>query len=165
MNAAIATGFPQLSVRPMTAEDGGRLERLFDRLSPETVYRRFFTLFPAPPPGVLRHLSTVDHYDHEGLVALDGDEIVALARWDRPTHGGDVAEVSILVEDAWQHRGLGGELMRALVAEAAGRGITTLNASILTDNGPARRLATSLAPPTCVEMDGPVTYFTFRLAS
>ena len=32
-------------------------------------------------------------------------------------------------------------------------------------NGPARRLATSLAPPTCVEMDGPVTYFMFRLAS
>jgi GNAT superfamily N-acetyltransferase len=114
---------------------------------------------------VLEHLAAVDHCDHEGLAALDGDEIVAVARWDRTAHGDPDAEVSIVVEDAWQHRGLGGALMRMLVAEAVRQGITTLNASILTDNGPARRLATSLAPPTRVQMEGPVTHFTFRLAS
>jgi GNAT superfamily N-acetyltransferase len=160
-----AAGFPGLSVRALDGDDAGRLSRLFGRLSPQTVYRRFFTLFPAPPPGVLEHLAAVDHCDHEGLAALDGDEIVAVARWDRTAHGDPDAEVSIVVEDAWQHRGLGGALMRMLVAEAVRQGITTLNASILTDNGPARRLATSLAPPTRVQMEGPVTHFTFRLAS
>jgi GNAT superfamily N-acetyltransferase len=149
----------------MAVGDDERLRRLFDRLSPETVYRRFFTLFPAPPPGVLEHLATVDNRDHEGLVALDGDEIVAVARWDREAHDGQEAEVSILVEDAWQHRGLGRALMRTLVAEAARHDITALNATVLSENGPARRMATSLARPTAVELDGPVTHFTFSLAS
>lgn len=156
---------PELTVRPIASDDGERLKRLFDRLSPETVYRRFFTRFPAPPPGLLRQLETVDHHDHDGLVALDGDEIAAVARWDRPPDGGQEAEVSILVEDAWQHRGLGGTLMRLLVADAARRHITALNATVLTENRPALRLATSLAPPTTIAMDGPVTYLTFRLAS
>ena len=157
--------YPALTVRPVQADDTERVRRLFERLSPESIYRRFFTLFPAPPLNVVRHLTALDHSDHESLAVLYGGEIVSLASWDRIAPAGAEAEIAVLVEDAWQHRGLGGELMRALVAEAAGRGITTLNASILTDNGPARRLATSLAPPTCVEMDGPVTYFTFRLAS
>src|SRR5437588_4556301 len=157
---------PEITVRPQETDDGERLRRLFDRLSPETVYRRFFTLFPAPPPSVLRHLGAVDHCDHEGLVALEGDEIVAVARWDRPGEGGPrAAELSILVEDAWQHRGLGRALMGLLVAEAARRRVTSLSAVILTENRPARRLATSLGPPTSVEIDGPVTHLTFALAS
>ena len=157
--------FPELVVRPIGPGDGERLRRLFERLSPETVYRRFFTRFPAPPPGVLEYLAAVDHHDHEGLVALDGDEIVAVARWDRRAGGGPEADLSILVEDSWQHRGLGRALMRVLVAEAARHDITDLAADVLTENGPARRLATSLARPTGVELDGPVTHFTFRLAS
>ena len=156
----------ELTVRPQDPDDGERLRRLFDRLSPETVYRRFFTLFPAPPPSVLRHLGAIDHCDHEGVVALEGDEIVAVARWDRPGEGGpQAAELSILVADAWQHRGLGRALMGLLLAEAARRQVTSLSAAILTENGPARRLATSLGPPTSVELDGPVTHFTFDLAS
>jgi len=157
---------PEVTVRPQAPDDGERLRRLFGRLSPETVYRRFFTLFPAPSPSVLRYLTTVDHHDHEGLVALEGDEIVAVARWDRPgERDQQAAELSILVEDAWQHRGLGAALMRMLTAEAARRHIPSLSAAILTENGPARRLAISLGSPTHVELDGPVTHFTYRLAS
>jgi GNAT superfamily N-acetyltransferase len=152
-------------VRPVQVDDDERVRRLFDRLSPDTVYRRFFTLFPTPPRRVLEHLTTADHADHERLAAVDGDEIVALASWDKLTHEGPEAELAILVEDAWQHRGLGRALMRMLTAEAALRGITALRATVLTENTPARRLATSLARPERVEMDGPETSYTFRVAS
>ena len=157
---------PGVLVRPIRADDGDRLRRLFDRLSPETVYRRFFTRYPALPPRVLRYLTAVDHQDHDGLVALDGDEIVAVARWDRTAPSDPEAELSIVVEDAWQHRGLGRALMGMLTADAAGHhDIRVLRATVLTENGPARRLATSLRPPSRIELDGPVTHFTFRLAS
>jgi GNAT superfamily N-acetyltransferase len=146
-------------------EDGERVRRLFERLSPQTVYRRFFTLFPTPPLDVLRHLTIVDHLDHESLAVLDGDEIVALASWDRPAHDAAEAELAVLVEDAWQHRGLGRALMRMLTAEAARHGITVLNATVLSDNQPARGLAVSLARPERVHMDGPETSYTFRVAS
>ncbi|MCU1448135.1 MAG: GCN5-related N-acetyltransferase [Acidimicrobiales bacterium] len=158
--------FPGLTVRPVgNPGDDQRIRRLFGRLSPETVYRRFFTIFPSPTPAVMRYLTVVDHGDHERLAVLDGNEIVALASWDRPAHDVAEAELAILVEDAWQHRGLGRALMGMLTAEAARRGITELNATVLSDNQPARSLALSLARPEHVRMDGPETSYTFRVAS
>src|SRR5947208_15569562 len=99
--------FPRLAVRPVQADDADRVRRLFERLSPESIYRRFFTLFPAPPASVLKRMTVVDHRDHEARAVLDGDEIVAIASWDRPVHAADEAAIAVLVEDAWQHRGLG----------------------------------------------------------
>src|SRR5437879_4442671 len=114
--------FPDLVVRPVEPDDAERLRRFFGRLSDQTVYRRFFTLFPAPPPAVLAHLLSGDGRDHESLAVLDGDEIVALAGWDRLAGDAagdgetDEAEIAVLVEDAWQHRGLGRALVRMLTA-------------------------------------------------
>ena len=156
---------PNLEVRPAGPEDAERVRRFFERLSPESVYRRFFTLFPAPPPKLVSYLAGPETDDHETLAALDGDEIVALASWDRRVPAGDEAELAILVEDAWQHRGLGRALMRMLTAEAAHHGITVLTASVLSDNQPARRLALAVARPDHVEMDGPETSYTYRVAS
>jgi acetyltransferase len=44
------------------------------------------------------------------------------------------AEFAILVSDAWQHRGLGKELLRRLVAIGRSEGASTITASILPDN-------------------------------
>lgn len=157
--------FPELTVRPVQAADEDRVRRLFERLSPESIYRRFFTLFPSPPPAVVHHLTALDHSDHEALAMLDGDEIVALASWDRLAHGGAEAEIAVLVEDAWQHRGLGRALVRMLTGEAARRGITVLNATVLADNHPARHLAATVARPDSVVLEGPETFYRFSLAS
>ena len=107
----------------------------------------------------------MDHGDHEALAVLDGDEILALASWDRPAHGSDDAEIAVLVEDAWQHKGLGRSLVRMLTAEAARRGITVINATVLADNHPARHLAATVGRPYSVVMDGPETFYSFRVAS
>ncbi len=157
--------FPNLDVRSAGPDDSERVLRFFERLSPESVYRRFFTLFPSPSPQLVRYLAGAETEDHETLAALDGDDIVALASWDRRVHDGAEAELAILVEDAWQHRGLGQALMRMLTAEAARHGITELTASVLSDNHPARRLAMTVGRPDHVEMDGPETVYTYRVAS
>jgi GNAT superfamily N-acetyltransferase len=157
--------FPDLEVRAVNPDDADRVRRLFQRLSPESIYRRFFTLFPAPPASVLHRLTTVDHGDHEALAVLEGDEIVAIASWDRPAHAAGEAEIAVLVEDAWQHKGLGRSLVRMLTGEAARHGITVLNATVLADNHPARRLAATVAHPDSVVLDGPETFYTFSLAS
>lgn len=156
--------FSWLLVRPIEPDDVDRLDRFFHRLSPETIYRRFFTLFPEPRPGTLRWLATVDHDDREALVALENDEIVAVARWDRAAHRSPDAELAITVEDAWQHRGLGRALVRMLAGEAARHGVIELTATVLTDNRPALGLASRLHPDS-VRLDGPETHFHFPLAS
>src|SRR5256885_15829247 len=93
---------PDLVVRPIRGDDRERVLRLFGRLSQQSIYRRFFTLFPALPAPLLDHLVNVDHHDHEGLVVLNGDEVVALAGWDRSPGDNPEVELSILVEDTWQ---------------------------------------------------------------
>jgi hypothetical protein len=43
--------------------------------------------------------------------------------------------------------------------------VAVLTASVLSDNQPARRLAVAMARPENVEMDGPETFYRYRVAS
>ncbi|HEY5170937.1 MAG TPA: GNAT family N-acetyltransferase, partial [Acidimicrobiia bacterium] len=128
----------ELTVRPITIGDVERLASLFTRLSPSSVHFRFFSPIPRPPRAALLRLADVDHCRRDALVALDGDEIVAVARYDaRPGAGPETsrqAEIAITVEDAWQHRGVGRGLARRLAALAADRGYDTFVATMLPDN-------------------------------
>ena len=99
--------------------DVDRLERMFFRLSPDDRVPRFFSPIHEPSQRMLMWLTNVDHDRREALVAVDGDEIVAVARYDgRP--GATEAEIAVTVEDAWQHRGIGQRLARRLAACRAG---------------------------------------------
>jgi RimJ/RimL family protein N-acetyltransferase len=157
--------FPQLLVRPMRADDEVRLLRTAGRLSPRTVYQRFFSPIHTIPPTLLHRLANVDHDDREALVALDGDEIIAVVRWDRDPSDRDEAEVAALVEDAWQRRGLGAALTRMLIDEAVGRHIARLTATVLSDNtAVTKMLLATVGSPAEVRRYGPETRLTFALA-
>jgi GNAT superfamily N-acetyltransferase len=138
-------------VRQICAADADRLRRLFDRLSPLTVYRRFFSPVTRPRQSMLRHLATVDHDRREAIVALDGDEIIGVARYDATAEGN--AEIAVTVEDAWQHRGLGTLLLRRLTKFAKAHGYDHFSASMLADNRPALSLLHQLAPEARVALD------------
>ena len=142
-----------LTVRPIAITDAERLARLFDRLSPSSVHFRFFSPISRPPRAALLRLADVDHGRREALVALDGDEIVAVARYDgRPD--GHRAEIAITVEDAWQHRGLGRRLATRLGALACDRGYEAFLATMLPDNRAALGLVRKLVPDASVRWAG-----------
>jgi RimJ/RimL family protein N-acetyltransferase len=124
-----------IAVRLLRADDEERLCRLFYRLSPESVYRRFFTLYTHPPAGALRELATVDHDRRDAIVAVVGDEVVGVARYAATSP--DTAEVACVVEDAHQGNGLGARLLGGVTALARLHGFTTLEATVLADNVPA----------------------------
>jgi GNAT superfamily N-acetyltransferase len=143
----------ELAVRPIAITDAERLARLFDRLSPSSVHFRFFSPISRPPRAALLRLADVDHGRREALVALDGDEIVAVARYDgRP--GSNRAEIAITVEDAWQHRGLGRRLATRLATLACDRGYDTFLATMLPDNRAALGLVRKLVPDASVRWAG-----------
>ena len=133
----------ELHIRPIRDDDEERLRRMFFRLSPQTVYRRFFTAYSHPPAQVLHRLSHVDHQDRGAVVAVHEDEIVGVARFDRRC-GTTEAELAVTVEDAWQRQGLGRRLLERLREEAVARGVTTFTASVLADNRSVLRLLDSL---------------------
>jgi GNAT superfamily N-acetyltransferase len=69
------------------------------------------------------------------LVAMPrrADEVVALA--SLVAGPGSSGELGVLVEDAWQRRGIGPQIVAHLIAVAAARQITELTASVLSQNG------------------------------
>jgi GNAT superfamily N-acetyltransferase len=119
---------------PMTPADAERLVRFHSGLSPETVYRRFFSFHPELSPDELYRFTHVDHRDREAIVASDGTEIVAVARFDRSPDPA-VAEVAFVVADPWQGRGLGSVLFRRLAERARAVGVRQFAADTLAENG------------------------------
>lgn len=124
-----------IEFRPILPADAERLERMFHRLSPLTLYRRFFTPITRPNKGMLDRLVHVDYTDRLAIVALVGDEIIAVARYDRlPVP--DEAEVAVIVEDSWQKRGIATRLLWRLTAAARDRGIGWFIAGVQGENRP-----------------------------
>jgi GNAT superfamily N-acetyltransferase len=148
----------ELTIRPISIGDVERLARLFTRLSPESVHFRFFSPIARPPRAALLRLADVDHRRRDALVALDGDEIVAVARYDGRVddnrEASNQAEIAMTVEDSWQHRGLGKCLAVRLAALAADRGYDTFVATMLPDNRAALGLVRKLVPDATVRWAG-----------
>ncbi len=126
-------------MRPLRPDDRGRLCRLYYRLSALSIYRRFASPIRAPRADMLDRLMDVDHLDREAIAALEGDEIVAVARYIR-LPGRDAAEIAVVVQDDWQRRGLGSLLLRRLGRLARWRGIATFTGVALGENRPILKL-------------------------
>jgi RimJ/RimL family protein N-acetyltransferase len=160
----------KLNIRPIQPDDGPRLQAAYERLSPESRYRRFLTLKPYLSPAEARYLAEIDGSAHFALVAATNDEaadIVAVARFVHvPEHGGDEAEFAIVVDDAYQGDGLGTQLLDQLVVAGRERGITRFRASVLASNEPAHRLMRRLAAQQPERRStGAVDEYEFELAA
>lgn len=143
--AQLRDGTPVL-VRPIESADRERLRAGFERLSPESRYRRFFSPVNELSERDLDYLVEVDHHDHEALLAVppDGGEGYGVARFVRTAP--EEAEPAIVVVDAWQGRGVGGLLLDALAERAREEGIARFRAPVLARNEESIRLLRRLGP-------------------
>ena len=127
-----------VAVVAMQATDSDRLMRFHGTLSPETTYSRFFLFHPELTAEEVHRFTHVDHRDREALVAVVGDEIVGVARFDR-LDDPEEAEVAFVVADSWQGRGIGSLLLERLAAAAVEGGVRRFVAETLAQN---RRMLT-----------------------
>ncbi len=134
-----------VTTRPVQPDDGPRFCRFWNRLSAETVYRRFHAPLRSPPVGARRFVE-VDHDLREALVAVVGDEVVGVARYDRSPTDPATAEVAVLVEDGWQGFGVGRQLLIELTELARRRGVRTVTADVQADNDRVLALVRRLLP-------------------
>jgi acyl-CoA synthetase (NDP forming)/RimJ/RimL family protein N-acetyltransferase len=121
-------------LRPIVPSDADALLAFHSRMSARTRYLRYFGAYPQIPPRDLARFTTVDHHDRVAFVALLGDDIVAVARYERIDKG-PTAEVAFVVEDRHQSRGLGPILLEHLAAAARESGIQRFVAEVLAENG------------------------------
>ncbi|PXY24968.1 bifunctional acetate--CoA ligase family protein/GNAT family N-acetyltransferase [Prauserella endophytica] len=119
-------------LRPVVPTDADGLVALHGRLSDRTRYLRYFGAYPRIPARDLERFSTVDHHDRVAFVALLGDDVVAVGRYERLD--AESAEVAFVVDDAHQGRGLGSILLEHLAAAASERGLRRFVAEVLAEN-------------------------------
>ncbi|MGZ8648935.1 MAG: N-acetyltransferase family protein [Solirubrobacteraceae bacterium] len=145
----------EISIRPIRRTDKGRLRAGFERLSPESRYRRFLVPMPRLSPRLVRYLTEVDHHDHEALVALGADtgEPIGVARYVRSDDEADAAEVAVAVVDDWHQRGVATELLRRLAERAREEGIARFTATCLSENEEALELFAELGKTRGVSSD------------
>ena len=105
----------------------------------------------------LAFFTEIDHVDHEAIGALDPatGQGVGVARYVRELERPHVAEAAVTVVDAWQHRGLGGKLLRRLCARATENRIRVFTASLLASNDAMLTLFERLGEVTVTRRDGP----------
>jgi L-amino acid N-acyltransferase YncA len=120
-----------MTVRAIERADLPGLRALYEGLSLEDRRHRFFSLF-WPDDDFLERVVTAPERGAFAVVAvLDDGSLVGEASYE--PLGDDCAELAITVAAEW-HGWLGHYLLDALVAAAAERGITSLEAEILLDN-------------------------------
>jgi len=150
---AETVGTFQLARLERTDEEA--LRRFFFRLSPDTLYRRFLSPIARPEQARPERLLDIDHRDREALVALVDGEIVGVARYVRKP-GAELADLAVVVADAWQRRGIATLLLRTLAEAAGAIGIRGFSVTMLADNRPVLGLVLSLQPATRLEVSGGV---------
>ncbi len=122
-------------VRPIRPDDAAALVAFHGRLSPESIYFRFFSPKPRLTDKEVEKFTTVDMVDRVALVAELGDDVIAVARYDR-WPGRDEAEVAFTVDDAHHGRGIATLLLEHLAAIARSHGLRRFTAEVLPDNRP-----------------------------
>lgn len=131
----------RLVLRPVLPSDKDLLAEAFERLSPESRYRRFFTPTPRLTEAVLTYLTEIDYVNHFAWLALaeeDGHPVaVGTARYIR-LDDPEAAEAAVTVIDPYQGRGIGTLLLDALVLEALESGIRRFVGDVLFENLPMR---------------------------
>ncbi|MEV7546127.1 GNAT family N-acetyltransferase [Streptomyces sp. NPDC089915] len=128
-------------IRPITAEDAGRLVSFYEQVSDESKYYRFFAPYPRLSDRDVHRFTHHDFVDRVGLAATIGDEFIGTVRFDRIGPDGrpasapaDEAEVAFLVQDAHQGRGVASALLEHIGAVARERGIRRFAAEVLPAN-------------------------------
>jgi acetyltransferase len=131
----------EILVRPIRPEDEPLLVKLHQVLSERTVYLRYFQPLRLSQRTAHDRLTRICYIDYDREMALvvehknaEGNpELIAIGRLSR-LRGRDEGEMAVLVDDRFQHQGLGTELYRRLVEVARDELMGSVVSTILSEN-------------------------------
>jgi GNAT superfamily N-acetyltransferase len=154
---------PRVAYRAIRPSDWQQLQRFHDRLSGHSIALRFHGAKGSLTEPLAHKLTTLDGHDQAAVVATTVAEphlIAGVARYARIDLAS--AEMAIIVEDTFQHFGIGTELLRRLAATARTNGIKTFLAEVLTGNSQILRMLRKLGPTT-IRHDSGIEHITVAL--
>lgn len=151
-------------LRAIRPEDAPTLQDFVRGLSEEARYFRFVASVKELSPRQLARYTQIDYWRDMALVA-EVDSLPSTLASDEATPAGRrfagvarymlnadarTCEFAIAIDDAWQGKGLGRQLMQSLIDVARGRGLTHMEGMVLARNtkmlGLMQRLGFSVRP-------------------
>ncbi|MEO1403851.1 MAG: bifunctional acetate--CoA ligase family protein/GNAT family N-acetyltransferase [Cyanobacteria bacterium J06635_1] len=141
-----------VTIRPIRPEDEPLIVAFHQTLSEESIYFRYFHLIKLQARVAHDRLTRICFIDYDQEMALVAEHldpetnectILGVARLSR-LHGLNEAEFGMLINDRYQGRGLGSELLRSLINIAQVEGLTRISADILPQNRAMQHLCQKL---------------------
>ena len=129
-----------ITLRPLRPDDRARMAKAVRGLDPQSIYTRLFSHRKELTEAGLDRIMHMDPRHEVVIVATAGsgdDEIIiGSGRYVVTSAGGPstTAEVAFAVEEDHHGLGIAGRLLQSLVQVARARGITTLEADVLSGN-------------------------------
>jgi GNAT superfamily N-acetyltransferase len=138
----------RVRLRPIVPEDKALLAAGFERLSPESRFRRFMAPIAELSAEQLVSLTELDYVNHFAWIAISLNEPgmpgVGVSRYVRRPEEPEVAEAAVTVVDEYQGRGLGTLLLEALGAVALENEVYRFRGYVLEGNRPMLDLIEAL---------------------
>jgi acetyltransferase len=127
----------KVKLRPIKPEDEPLEKELFNRLSKETIYFRFFGYLPSVDHSILSRFTHIDYDREMAIIAQITDKgqnkMIGVVRMIADPWN-ESAEYAIVIADDWQGQGLGTVLTNYIFEIARDRGIQKIEADVLDSN-------------------------------
>ena len=127
----------ELLIRPIRPDDAPLLVELFDTLSPQSIYYRFFTPMKQLSPTMLARFTQIDYDREVALVAIlesgPSEKMLGAARVILQ-HNLKDAEFAVLVGDPWHGKGIGANLLATCLNIARERRFRIIWGTVLAEN-------------------------------
>jgi RimJ/RimL family protein N-acetyltransferase len=154
-------GADLIRIRAVEDTDRAALLALNEQASDRSLYRRFFVLNRPSADAYVDELLRPRSADHQVLVGLVDGELVGVASYERTRAA--CAEIAVLIEDRYQHMGVGTHLIAELADTARRNNINQLVADVLTGNSPMIAMVGQLGLPTSICAEGDTVVMSLEL--
>jgi acetyltransferase len=150
----ITVGPDRILLRPVKSTDGPLILDIFGRLSPQSIFYRFLTHLDKLRPEQVYHLVHIDYVTEFALAAVieeEGQERIigvcrAIASSDQSR-----AELTIVIRDDWQGRGIGKIMVKKVVTIMHRHGVSRIEILLDSRNEKMKKLFMSLGYPYIYE--------------
>ncbi|MEM7801409.1 MAG: bifunctional acetate--CoA ligase family protein/GNAT family N-acetyltransferase, partial [Chloroflexota bacterium] len=145
-------GGMQVEIRPIRPDDEPRIIEFHKKLSPESVYMRYFTALQFNTRVAHSRLIRVCHVDYDRDMAIvivkpgeteADDQIIGVGRLTKE-HGQNVAEYAILIADDYHGQGLGTKMLNQLIQIGRDEKVDQIIAYMLPENSGMVRVSKKL---------------------
>ncbi len=150
-----------VNIRPIRPEDEPAMIKFHERLSDRSVYLRYFQPLKLSQRVAHERLTRICFIDYDREMALvvektcpnTGDkQIIAVGRLSK-LHGLSEAECAVLIDDEYQHQGLGTELYRRSIEVARNEKIARISSTMLVENREMRAICKRVGFQIQIDME------------